>query len=68
MTVLLICYFIFLIGFIIYSVIGLYHLWRFGYVGDLTKPSIVIYVVLSVTTITFTLMAISLRSWPTAII
>ena len=67
MMTLLICYFIFLAGFIIYSILGLYHLWRFGYVGDLTKPAIFIYLVLVLTTIIFTFLAISLRSWPAAI-
>lgn len=63
MMILLICYFIFLAGFIIYSALGLYHLWRFGYLGDLTKPAVIIYLVIVVTTIVLTLMAISFRSW-----
>lgn len=67
MITLLVCYFIFLTGFVIYSILGLYHLWRFGYVGDLTKPAVVIYVVLTATTIVITLIAISLRSWPATV-
>ena len=65
MIMLLVCYFIFLAGFIIYSASGLYHLWRFGYIGDLTKPAIVVYIVLTVTVIALTLMAVSFRAWPT---
>jgi len=64
MTLLLVSYFIFLVIFIIFSASGLYHLWRYGYVGDLTKPAIMIYIIVSVVVIVFTLFAISLRSWP----
>jgi len=67
MIVLLICYFIFLVGFIIFSFSGLYHLWRFGYVGDLTKPAITIYLILTIAIIVITLIAMSFRSWPTTI-
>ena len=46
-----------------WTVGGIYHLWRFGYVGDLTKPAIVIYVIISGSVIILTLFAMSLRSW-----
>ena len=63
MSILLIVYIVFLIAFIIYSASGIYHLWRFGYVGDLTKPAIVAYVVLSGSLIVLTLLTMSSRSW-----
>lgn len=64
MVFLLITYIVFLFGFAIYSAAGIYHLWRFGYVGDLTKPAIFIYVFICLTTIVLTIIAISFRSWP----
>lgn len=64
MIILLISYFVFLLGFAVFSASGLYHLWRFGYVGDLTKPAIIIYSMMTITVIVFTLIAISFRSWP----
>lgn len=67
MIILLICYVVFLAGFIAFSASGIYHLWRFGYVGDLTKPAIIFYVIISVSVIVITLIAISLRTWPTTI-
>jgi len=67
MMLLLICYFIFLAVFVVFSAFGLYHLWRFGYVGDFTKPAIIIYVVSTITVIVFTLIAISLRAWPSTL-
>jgi hypothetical protein len=67
MFALLISYFVFLVLFFIYSIAGIYHLWRFGYVGDLTKPAIVIYVMVVVSIIAVTVFAISLRSWPMGI-
>ncbi|MFA5157585.1 MAG: hypothetical protein WC451_00115 [Patescibacteria group bacterium] len=63
MTFLIIAYVVFLLAFLIYSASGIYHLWRFGYVGDLTKPAIVIYVIISGSVIILTLFAMSLRSW-----
>ncbi len=60
----LIIYAIFLIGYIIYSFFGLYHLWRFGYIGDLTKPAIVLYIVVSIIVIVISLVTIALRPWP----
>jgi hypothetical protein len=64
MLILLISYILFLVGFVIYSFSGIYHLWRFGYVGDLTKPAIFIYIFISASVITLSFIAISLRSWP----
>ena len=65
MVFVLVAYIIFLIGFIIYSAIGIYHLWRFGYVGDLTKPAVVIYSVLAIIIIIISIVLIALEPWPT---
>ncbi|PIU24486.1 hypothetical protein COT12_00770 [Candidatus Berkelbacteria bacterium CG08_land_8_20_14_0_20_39_8] len=67
MIFLLICYFISLLIFAAFSASGIYHLWRFGYVGDLTKPVIFLYVAVSITTIILTLTIMSFRSWPSAL-
>jgi len=68
MTILLVCYFAFLLGFIFYSALGLYHLWRFGYVGDLTKPAMVVYILASVGVVILTVILMSLRIWSTNLI
>lgn len=64
MIFLLAAYIVFLILYIIYSALGLYHLWRYGYVGDLTKPAIVTYVILSVVVIVVSFILIAFRPWP----
>ncbi len=64
MIFLLTIYFIFLVAYFIYSVIGIYHLWRFGYVGDLTKPVIIFYIAVSAMVIVFSLILIATRPWP----
>lgn len=64
MVFLLALYIVFLIGFAVYSIIGIYHLWRFGYIGDLTKPAIAIYIVVTAVIIVLSLVLISTRSWP----
>lgn len=68
MVLLLISYFVFLLVFIVFSIAGIYHLRRFGYVGDLTQPVIIIYVVVSIVVIVFTIIAMAFRSWPTTFI
>ncbi|OQA04596.1 MAG: hypothetical protein BWY68_00209 [bacterium ADurb.Bin400] len=57
----LIFYLIFLLGFLIYSIAAIYHLWRFGYVGDLTKPAIAVYTALSILIVASTLLYIAIR-------
>lgn len=47
-SALIIIYGLFIIAFVIFSVVGIYHLRRFGYAGDLTKPAIFLYSLLSV--------------------
>ena len=64
MQFLLILYILFLLGYIIYSVIAIYHLWRFGYVGDLTKPAIVFYIAISLVIIALSFILIATRQWP----
>jgi len=64
MLYLLIFYFIFLIGFVAYSAAGVYHLCRFGYIGDLTKPVMMIYSFLSIVIVLASLLIISIRDWP----
>ncbi|MFA6963913.1 MAG: hypothetical protein WC227_04385 [Patescibacteria group bacterium] len=44
------------LAFVIYSGVGIYHLWRFGYSGDLSKLAIVIYSIVSVAIIVTTLI------------
>ena len=60
----LVAYIIFLLGFIIYSAIGIYHLWRFGYVGDLTKPVIIIYSIIAILIIILSVVLIGFKPWP----
>lgn len=62
MSYLLIAYFIFLFGYFIYSVAGIYHLWRFGYSGDLSKIMIIIYTIISIAVITISLSLIVLNT------
>ena len=64
MILLLISYIIFLLAFIVYSAAGIYHLRRFGYVGDLTKPVTAIYIIVSIAVIVITFIAMAFRSWP----
>jgi len=40
-------YAVIVLAFIVYSIAGIYHLWRFGYSGDLSKYIITVYVFLS---------------------
>lgn len=64
MLYLLLVYILFLIGYLIYSVMAIYHLRRFGYVGDLTKTAIIVYLIASVVIISFSIILISTRNWP----
>jgi hypothetical protein len=44
-----------------YSIAGIYHLWRFGYSGDLSKAIIIVYSVVSVGVIIISLSLMSYR-------
>jgi hypothetical protein len=63
MAYFLILYFVFLVGFLVYSAAGIYHLWRFGYTGDLTKPALIIYIVLSSIVIIVSIILVLTYSW-----
>ncbi len=63
MIILLIVYVLLLIAYVGYSAAGIYHLLRFGYVGDLTRPAILVYVAISVFVILFTFILIFSREW-----
>lgn len=60
-NIIIILYLISLIGFIIFSIAGVYHLWRFGYSGDLSKPAIIIYTLASTAVVLLSLFLISIR-------
>jgi hypothetical protein len=53
-------YIIFLLLIAVYSFFAIYHLNRFGYVGDLTKPVIIFYLIIVaiIVIVTFTFMFI----------
>lgn len=62
MLYLFIFYFIFLVVFIAYSAAGIYHLWRFGFVGDLTRPMIVLYSIVATGIVVTSLILIVLSA------
>ena len=64
MAYLLFIYLIFILVFSVYSAIGIYHLWRFGYIGDLTKPVIFAYIGAVVLILIITTILIFTRPWP----
>lgn len=57
-NLLIITYALFIVGFLIFSYAGIYHLRRYGYAGDLTKPIILIYSLLSVLVIAASIVAL----------
>ncbi|HLC43744.1 MAG TPA: hypothetical protein VJK08_01275 [Patescibacteria group bacterium] len=56
--VLITIYGLFIIAFAIFSIVGIYHLRRFGYAGDLTKPAILLYSLLSLLVIVISFVVI----------
>lgn len=64
MLFILLIYVLIVIAYAIYSVLGIYHLWRFGYIGDLTKPVIIVYISISLLMILFSVAVILTRPWP----
>lgn len=52
----LLIYFLLLIAFAIFSTFAIYHLWQFGYVGDLCKPVAIGYLIISAMVVCFTLI------------
>ncbi len=67
MIFVLVFYILYLLAFIAFSAMGIYHLWRFGYIGDLTKPVIITYSTISIIIIIFSIVVIATRDWPTQI-
>ena len=57
----LIAYIFFVLVYIIYSLVGIYHLRRFGYLGDLTKLVIFVYSVVSFSIIIISLVLLISR-------
>jgi len=51
----LIIYAVFLFAYAIFSAFAVYHLFQFGYVGDLCRPIAVLYIVISVGIVTVSL-------------
>lgn len=64
MAYLLVIYILYVILFLIFSVLGLYHLYRYGYIGDLTKPVIASYIIIAISLILLSIVLIALRPWP----
>ena len=60
---LLLFYFIFLIGFIIFSLFGIYQTWRYSFRGDISKIILVGYVITTLAIILFSLSVISTLHW-----
>lgn len=54
----LILYLIFLFAFAIFSAFALYHLWQFGFLGDLCKPVAIVYLTCSGVIIFFSFVLI----------
>ena len=51
-------YFIFVLAFAIFSAFGIYHLWQFGYAGDLCRPAAISYLTVSGAVILFTIILV----------
>ena len=66
MTILPIIYLLFVLGFILFSIFGLYHLWKFGFRGDLCKIVMATYVIVSGIIVFFSLVIILSLDWGTA--
>lgn len=66
MTILLIIYFLFLLAFTVFSIAGVYHLFRFGYIHDLTKIVAYIYSISSLAIIIISIILILTRDWSVA--
>ena len=53
---LIIVFILFLVAFISFSVMAFYHLRRFGFVGDLTKPVMFVYSVIAILIIAISIL------------
>ncbi|HLC38771.1 MAG TPA: hypothetical protein VJJ80_01440 [Patescibacteria group bacterium] len=63
MIILLLAYLAFLLGFIIISGLGLYHLWKYGFRGDMTKIVMITYIVVTGIIIFFSLAIMLSLKW-----
>jgi len=54
----LIIYFIFLFAFVIFSFFAVFHLFKFGYAGDLCRPVAIIYLITAAFVILTTLIIV----------
>lgn len=63
MVYLITFYSVFIIAFLVFSVAGIYHLNRYGYAGDLSKPMIVLYSIVSLSIIAVSFVLI-INYWP----
>lgn len=52
-------YIVFILIFLIFSASGIYHLKRYGYAGDLSRPVIILYTVVALCIIVSSLIFIS---------
>jgi hypothetical protein len=60
---LLLLYFIFLIGFAVFSLFGIYQAWRYSFRGNVSKVILVSYVIVSIAIILISLSIISTLQW-----
>lgn len=51
-------YLVFLVGFLLFSAFGLFHLEEYGYDGDLCRPMIYLYVALAATIMLVTFVSL----------
>lgn len=58
MIYIIISYLAFVLIFSVFSYFALYHIWRFGFVGDITKRVIYGYILMSIAIVVFTLILI----------
>lgn len=63
MIILLYAYFFFLVFFILISIAILYHILKYGYVGDFSIPMMIIYTILSLIILVITVYYISVLDW-----
>lgn len=56
--VLIALYLIILIGFLIYSAFGLYNLYQYGYIGDLSRKVAAVYVISAIIVIVLTFLGL----------
>lgn len=52
----------FILIYVLFSLAGIYHLWRFGYSGDLSKVVIIFYSIVSFLIIMITVLLLSIIS------